>query len=482
MTSIDLLDTITHCHNTNERPMTERRMVDPNARPNILMIHPHNLGQYLGCYGRDVDTPNIDELAQDGIRFENYFCTASHCSPARGSIWTGKYPHNNGLIGLAHLGWELNDDETTLITHLNETGYSTHLFGLQHISTDPERAGFQHVDGSIHEFSVDEPAHEVAERVETFLSDVEPDGTPFFASIGFSEVHRQPLVERCLDCGWTFDLPGYDSDDPDDVEPLPYLPDRSGIRKDLAHFHGMVRAIDSAVSRITDALEATGLDEDTLVIFTTDHGIGFPRAMGTCYDPGVETALIMRWNGNLEAGAVCDDLLSNVDFSPTILDLIGEDAPDDSDGRSFAPLLTGDRYVSRDRVFLEFTWHSKYNPMRAVRTNEYKYIRNFGDLPLVYIPAPLFSSNAGHEVRDEFYGRQRPEEELYDLREDPLEMDNVAEDPEYADVVERCRTMVDDWMTESSDRLLDGDWPPTARQEERVKKSPWVPRDIDRFC
>lgn len=462
--------------------MTERDMVESSVQPNIVLIHPHNLGQYLGCYGWNVDTPNVDALAQDGIRFENYFCTASHCSPARGSIWTGKYPHNNGLVGLAHLGWELHDDETTLITRLNEAGYATHLFGLQHISTDPNRAGFQHVKGSVHEFSVDEPAREVAAHVESFLSGVETDDAPFFASVGFSEVHRQPLVDRCLDCGWTFDLSGYESDDPDDVDPLPYLPDRSGIREDLAHFHGMVRAIDSAVGRITNAIEAADLAGDTLVIFTTDHGIGFPRAMGTCYDPGVETALIMQWDGYLNAGTVHDDLLSHVDFAPTILDLIGEDPPDDSDGRSFAPLLIDDEYVPRDRVFLEFTWHSKYNPMRAVRTNEYKYIRNVGDLPLVYIPAPLFSSSAGRDVRDEFYGRQRPEEELYDLQEDPLEMNNIVEDPEYADVVEHYRTMVDDWMTESGDRLLEGEWPPTARQEERVKKSPWVPRDIDQFC
>ncbi|WP_207592269.1 sulfatase-like hydrolase/transferase [Halomontanus rarus] len=451
-------------------------------RPNVVMIHPHNLGQHVGCYGWDVETPNVDAIADEGVRFENYFCTASHCSPARGSLWTGRYPHNNGLIGLAHLGWELHEDERTLVMDLNDAGYSTHLFGLQHISSDPERAGFQHVNGSVHEFSVDEPADEVAESVESFLHDVDDDDRPFFASVGFSEVHREPLVERCLDCGWTFDLPGYDSADPEDVTPLPYLPDRPGVREDLAHFQGMIDAIDEAVGRVDDALAATGLEDETLLIFTTDHGIGFPRSMGTCYDPGVETALLMRWPDRFEPGTVHEELLSAVDFRPTVLELLGENPPSDVDGRSFEPLLTDGAYEPRERIFLEFTWHSKYNPMRAVRTERYKYVRNFGDLPKVYIPAPLFSSAAGEEVRAEFYGSQRQREELYDLEADPHEQENLAEDPSCTERLASLRTAVDEWMKDTDDRLLERKWPPSEIQEERVWKSPWIPRHDGRHC
>jgi arylsulfatase A-like enzyme len=429
-----------------------------------------------------VDTPNIDALAADGVRLKNYFCTASHCSPARGSMWTGNYPHNNGLIGLAHLGWSLNDDETTLVEYLNDAGYSTHLFGIQHIAADAEDVGYQHVNGSTHEFSVDEPAEQVAGRVESFLCDSEPGGEPFFASIGFSEVHREPLVDRCLDCGWSFDLEGYETDDPAEVDRLPYLPDAPGIREELAELQGMVRAVDDAVGRVTDALAEHRHEEDTLVIFTTDHGIGFPRSMGTCYDPGVEVACIMRWPGQFDGGAVYTELLSNVDFTPTLLDVVGEPVPDNLDGRSFYPLLVGETYDSRSHVYLEFTWHSKYNPIRAVRTPEYKYILNIGDVPLVYIPAPLFSSPAGLEVRDEFYGEQRPAEELYDLTADPHEQRNLIDDPEYETTAQELRKQVQSWMEETDDRLLKGDWPPTPEQEERVKKSPWIPREIDQFC
>jgi arylsulfatase A-like enzyme len=120
--------------------------------------------------------------------------------------------------------------------------------------------------------------------------------------------------------------------------------------------------------------------------------------------------------------------------------------------------------------------------MRAVRTERYKYVRNFGDLPRVYIPAPLFSSEAGKEVRAEFYGSQRPEEELYDLREDPHERENVAQDPSYAEAVSSLRDEVDRWMRETGDRLLEGEWPPSDVQEERVWKSPWIPRHDGRHC
>mgnify|MGYP000748956343 FL=1 len=457
-------------------------------RPNVVFVHPHNLGQHVGCYGWSVDTPNVDTIADEGVRLENYFCTASHCSPARGSIWTGRYPHRNGLIGLAHLGWELHDDERTLVMDLNDAGYETYLFGLQHISSDPERAGFQHVQGSTHEFNVDEPAAEVAGSVEAFLGDVEPDDDPFFASVGFSEVHREPLVERCLDCGWTFDLEGYEPDDPEHVDPLPYLPDEPAVREELRHFQGMIGAVDEAVGRIDDALEAAGLADDTILVFTTDHGIGFPRSMGTCYDPGVETAFVARWPGEFDEGVVREELVSHVDFRSTMLELLGEPTPDagtdpgDVDGHSFAPLLTGGEYEPRERVFLEFTWHSKYNPMRAVRTERYKYVRNFGDLPLVYIPAPLFSSEAGKVVRNEFYGEQRPEEELYDLEADPHERENLAGDDAYADDLARLRETVDEWMSDTDDRLLEGKWPPSDVQEERVWKSPWIPRHDGRHC
>lgn len=451
------------------------------TQPNIVLVHCHNLGRYLGCYGRPVETPNIDALAAESRQFEEMYCSAPHCSPARGSLWTGRYPHRNGLVGLSHLGWSLNNDEQPLPHHLTDLGYDTRLIGLQHVAENASDLGFQHVDGSQHEFSVEEPARDVADRAADFFeSDAAQDEQPFFASVGFSEVHRQPLVDRCLDCGWTFDLPDYESEDPDDVEVsgVPWLPDRAGVREDLAAFHGMIGAVDEAVGTIVESLDESGLAKDTLLLFTTDHGIGFPRAMGTLYDPGVETFLLSRWPDIIEPGTD-DHLLSGVDLFPTLLEIAGGEPASDIDGRSFRPLLTGNgSYEPRDRIFCEFTWHSKYTPMRAVRTRRYKYIRNFGDLPEVYIPAPLFTAPSGLAVREEYYANQRPQEELYDLEADPLEQENLVEDSSHEETLSRLRGEVQSWMERTDDRLLEGPWPPTAAQEERVWKAPWVPEQV----
>jgi len=387
--------------------------------------------------------------------FTNYFCTAAQCSPSRGSILTGRFPHRNGLMGLAHIGWEFNQGEKTLPMYLNEAGYSTHLFGLQHESRDPARLGYQHLH--LHEGSG--VARVAAEDVKAFLSEVSGGtGQPFFANVGTQEPHR------------SYDREGYPRDDPRRVVPLPYLPDRPGIREDLAGLNGLIQAVDEAVGEMVRALEQNGLAENTLFIFTTDHGIAMPRAKGTCYDPGIETALIMRMPGRFEGGVRRDELLSNVDLLPTLVELAGHEAPEDLDGRSFLPLLTGGPYAPRDHIYVEMTWHDKYNPMRGIRTRRYKYIRNFGERPLVFLPLDIYRGRAGEETREEFYGSVRAEEELYDLRDDPLEQRNLAGDPSYAQVLQELRGRVTEWMEETNDPLLEGPVPPTPEQEARLAR------------
>ena len=425
------------------------------VRPNILLVICHDLGRRLGCYGQDVRTPNMDSLAADGVVFTNYFCTAAQCSPSRGSIMTGKFPHRNGLMGLAHIGWEFSEGEKTLPMYLNEAGYSTHLFGLQHESADPLRLGYRHVH--LHEGSGF--ARRAAQDVTAFLRQAaKGPGQPFFANVGTVEPHRP------------YQRPGYPSDDPATVAPLPYLPDRPGIREDLAGLNGLIAVLDEAVGRIAAALDETGLAENTLLIFTTDHGIAMPRAKGTCYDPGIETALIMRMPGWLDGGVRRGELLSNVDLLPTLLEVAGGKIPRDLDGYSFLPMLKGEPYERRDHIFVEMTWHDKYNPMRGIRTEAYKYIRNFGDRPLVFLPLDIYQGLAGEETCGEFYGCSRPEEELYDLRRDPLEHRNLVGDAAYASVLDNLRQRVQEWMEATDDPLLKGPVEPPPKQRERLAR------------
>ncbi|ELY54035.1 sulfatase family protein [Natronolimnohabitans innermongolicus] len=463
--------------------------------PNIVLVHCHDLGTYLGCYGAAVETPRIDALAADGVRFDNHYVTAPQCSPSRSSLMTGRHPHQNGMLGLAHAEWELGDDERVLPDLLSAAGYETHRFGLQHVTEYPERLGYDRLHSeepltadappSVHETA---RARTVADDVAAMLESGDHDD-PFFASIGFFELHR---VEE--DDGYGFEANRYETPDPETVEPLPFLPDRPGIRSDIAEMHGMVGAIDDGVGTIVDALEDAGLAEDTLVVFTTEHGLAMPRAKGCCFEAGIEGALLARWPGVLESGRTVDDLVSNVDVFATLLEIAGVSIPDvneadgDIAGRSIAPLLledaaSGGEYEPRERLFAGMTWHDRYNPVRAIRTERWKYVRNCWHLPGVYMTTDVYCSAAGREVCEEFYGEQRPYEELYDLANDPLEQRNLlgpnvgaivdrepsptGVDPESASVPEpdeaeieavhgRLREELCDWMRETDDPLLDG--------------------------
>ncbi|MFC4990404.1 sulfatase family protein [Saliphagus infecundisoli] len=432
----------------------------PDSRPNVLLMHAHDLGRHLGCYGVDIETPRIDALASEGALFERHFASAPQCSPSRGSLMTGRAPHVNGLMGLAHGDWELHDDERILPQYLSDAGYETHLFGLQHISQDTDRLGYDYVhsEGNLYP-GVSPTVHQanrgrnVASVVESFLAKSAYEA-PFFASVGFFECHR--VEERNGRYG--FDAGYYRADDPESVRPLPYLPGRRGIRHDLGEMHGMVYALDEAVGSVLDALARAGLVEETLVVFTTEHGIAFPRAKGTCYDAGIEAALAIRYPGVVDAGRRYDDLVSNVDVLPTVLELVGEECPAGLGGRSVAGLIADGvgGYDERDRIFAEMTWHDTYNPVRAIRTNRYKYIRNFWHLPTVYLPADVFASESGREVREAYGLPFRQYEELYDLRDAPREDDNVAHEPRYRDARRELSAQLLEWMNGTDDPLLDG--------------------------
>jgi len=395
---------------------------------------------------------------------ENSFCSAPQCSPSRSSMMTGTYPHENGLMGLAHMGWELGDEWMTLPKYLREVGYGTALLGFQHeVPGDPERLGYEYVDSGT------KRALELVDVVDEFLHERAGEDDPFFVSVGIEEPHRpfrRDYVPEEV----------YAEPAPDDVgvDDFPYLPDEPGVREDVADLRSLIEGtLDPAVGAYRESLADAGLSEDTVFVFTTDHGLAMPRAKGTCYDSGLETALLIHQPGVVAGGAVHDELVTNVDFTPTMLELLGVDPPAEVSGRSFAPLLRGEEYDPRDRIFGEMTWHDRYNPIRAIRTDRYKYVRSFSVLPRVFVPMDVTPTAAGRAVHEELYVEQRPKEELYDLERDPHERENLASDrapfesadeaddphPEYVDALDRLRGELRDWMAATDDPLLDGPVP-----------------------
>ncbi len=414
-----------------------------DSRPHVMQITCHDMGRHLACYGiRTVHTPNLDALAAGGARFRNAFCVSPGCSPSRAALATGRYPHSNGVMGLTHssFAWDLNPDERHVASTLGEAGYDTHLFGLQHVTTDVGRLGF----GTVHGRGT---SAQVSGEVVAFLRDIAPQ-SPLYIEINLFEPHRP------------YDHGGVQPDTSLGVEMPAYLPDRPESREEMAALQGAIRAADEGIGAILSTLEESGLAGNTLVVFTPDHGIAMPRAKTTLYDPGIEIAMILRWpDGGISGGRIFSELASNVDVLPTILEAVGVEGPDNLQGRSFLPLLRGERYEPRDTVFAEKTFHSYYDPMRAVRTDRYKYIRNFETAFLSEVPGDIQLGRIFRSSTELYSGTHHPDVELYDLRSDPLEQHNLAGAPECAEVERELERRLWGWMEETDDPLLRGPVP-----------------------
>jgi len=416
-----------------------------DAKDNVLIVHWHDLGRCLGAYGHPgVSSPQMDRLAADGILFTRAHATAPLCSPSRGSLFTGRYPHNNGLIGLAHHGWEYRSGIRTLPQMLTEFGWYTALFGMQHETSHPPRLGFSEFDvsNSYCEYVVDK----ASEWLRAWRNDKAegPTEAPFLLTAGFFETHRPYPRDR------------YEPADTAGVDPPDYLPDTPEVRGDLAAFYGAIATADAAVGRLLDTLADTGLDASTWVVFFTDHGPAFPRAKSTLYDAGTGIGMIIRPpSDRAVAPGVYDELFSGVDLLPTLLELLGLDVPTGIDGVSHAGALLDGNPPSepvRDHVYTTKTYHDSFDPIRAIRTKEYSYIENYVPRPLLDLPWDIEESPSGLAVAPLVTG-PRPERELYDLRADPTETTNLlaGDDASADEIAADLAVRLYDWRQRTGD-------------------------------
>ena len=410
-------------------------MTEPK-RDNLLIVHWHDLGRYLRVYGHDdVSSPRLDQLAAEGILFTRAHATAPLCSPSRGSLFTGRYPQSNGLLGLAHHGWEYRAGIRTLPHILSESGWHTALFGMQHETSYPSTLGFDEFDVS------NSYCEYVVEQATNWLAD--PPTQPFLLTAGFFETHRPYPRDR------------YEPADAAGVDLPDYLPDTADIRQDLAEFYGAITVADEAVGRLLDTLAATGLDRSTWVVFMTDHGPALPRAKSTLYDAGTGIAMIVRPPRDAAiAPQVYDELFSGVDLVPTVLDLLGVDVPAEIDGLSHADNLAHAHTApARTEVYTSKTYHDSFDPIRAVRTKEYSYIENYAARPLLDLPWDIAESAPGQTVAP-LVQTPRPGRELYDLHEDPTETHNLL-GPDASDKAEAIASdlalLLNDWRVKTND-------------------------------
>jgi N-sulfoglucosamine sulfohydrolase len=405
---------------------------------NVIYLHSHDSGRYLSPYGHAVPSANLMRLARGGVVLRQMHTAAPTCSPSRAALLTGQSPHNAGMLGLAHLGWSLNDYHQHILYRLKQKGYYTVLAGLQHIAKDPHSIGYDEVYTE-----KDTTAANVAPKAVAFLKS--KPRKPFFLDIGFFETHR--------------DYPA-PTDSTDYILPPPPIADTAQTRYDMAGFHQSARMMDRGVGMVLDALEEAALAENTLVISTTDHGISFPDMKCSLRDTGTAISCILRGPGPFKGPKSCDALLSNIDVYPTLCDYLGIEIPSWVQGKSFLPVLEGKQQEINNAVYSEVTYHASYEPKRAVRTRRYKYIRRYDGRTTTVLPNCDDGPSKSLWLQSGWKTAHLPQpEELYDLVFDAGEHNNLAHDPDHAEILGEMRGLLTDWMKRTEDPLLKGPVP-----------------------
>jgi N-sulfoglucosamine sulfohydrolase len=415
---------------------TASAMAQGGSRPNVLYIHSHDTGRYLQPYGHAVPAPNLQRLAEGGVLFRKAFNAAPTCSPSRASLLTGMCPHSNGMLGLAHRGFALNDYRQHLAHTLRPAGYRSTLIGLQHIARDPTVIGYDEVK-SFAGNRVESVAPAAAEFLRT------RPVAPFFLDIGFFETHRE------------FRAPGPREDPRFCLPPAP-VPDTPQTRADIAGFKASARVMDEGVGVVLKALEDSGLAANTLVISTTDHGIAFPAMKCNLTDHGMGVSLIMRGPGGFAGGKVSDAMVSHLDLFPTICDLLNIEKPGRLQGASLMPLMRGEAQEVHEEIFAEVNYHAAYEPKRAVRTRRWKYIRHFDGRTRPNLPNCDDGPSKTYWLENRWRDRPVDSEQLYDLVFDPNETRNAAGDPQARAALEEMRGRLTRWMRATDDPLLRG--------------------------
>lgn len=428
---------------------------------NLLIFHVHDMGRYCSPYGYALPTPNMRAFAERGTLFRNAHAAAPTCSPSRAALLTGQTAHQAGMLGLRHRGFDLADYSRHLGNFLKQNGYETALAGIQHEfdpQSEQELPYARFLQPSTKEGSVDE---QTARAAAEYLDGV--GDRPFFLWTGLFYPHR-PFLKA-----------DPDKRNPHFVQPPAPLPDTPETRQDMADYMTTVAHADACFREVMAALDRNGLQEKTVVILTTDHGIAFPEMKCNLTHHGTGVTFVIDYPGNPMKGEVSDALVSHMDVFPTLCELLELEKPPWLIGQSLLPLLKGETEAIRDDHFSEVTYHAGREFMRGVRTNRYNLIRLFDPMPTLamvnidggYSKSLLMKYGLSNETPRE---RLR----LYDLVFDPQERDNVADDPAYADVLADMQQRLDHWMRSTDDPLLHGfvDAPEGARVDPRDQLDP----------
>ena len=434
------------------------------AKPNMVFIIADDCTfRDIGCYGGQAKTPNIDRLAAQGMKFERCFQAAPMCSPTRHNIYTGLYPVKSGA-------WPNHTRAyphvKSIVHHLRPQGYRVTQTGKTHIN--PRTVfPFENFGGG---------KNPDMKYIDRLFAETAQGGKPFCLFACSNEPHTP----------WNKgDASAYP---PAKVKLPPYIVDTPRVREDFSNYLAEITYYDSQVGEILALLEKHKLADNTLVMVVSEQGNAFPFAKWTCYDHGLQSAMIVRWPGKVKAGSVTDAMVEYVDVTPTFIDAAGGKPVAPVDGRSFLPVLLGKADRHKEQVFGIMTTRGIINgtdayAIRSVREERYKLILNLNyesKFTNACTKMPLFQSMVAKAAAGDTTAKRlvkayhhRPAVELYDLEKDPLEMNNLVGKTDSEVHVKRLRGKLEAWMKAQGDKGVETEMKAGERQGRgRNKKNP----------
>jgi N-sulfoglucosamine sulfohydrolase len=442
---------------------------------NILLITADDMNyNSVGVFGCPIGgtTPNLDKLAGQGVRFTNAHVNIAVCQPSRGAIMTGMYGHNSGVEGFEYY----KGNKPTMTERLRDAGYLTGMLGKVSHSVpkfDTEAEKFDMIKRGLtgdNELGFGRDPQKYYEHAKSFFLRAKKENKPFFLMANSHDPHRpfagsddeKQKFNNVLEKGL---IPNPSKIfKAEEIEVPAFLPDLPDIRKEIAQYYSSVRRCDDTVGKILQALEESGLQDKTLVIYISDNGMAFPFSKTNCYLNSTKTPFIARWPGRIIPGVDSVHFISAIDFLPTFLEIAGITPPGDIDGVSFLPLLNQKPQKNREVVFTQFyeTSAKERYEMRAVQNKQHGYIfnpwsngktrfRNESQAGLTFMAMKEVASENKEIARRVNLFEFRVVEEFYDFRNDPDALHNLIDDPSYRQEISELRKELIKRMKDSND-------------------------------
>ncbi len=430
-------------------------------KPNVLFINADDLTHTdLSVYGGQAKTPNFDRLAREGMLFERCFQAAPMCSPTRHNLYTGIYPVKSGAYPNHTFA---KDGTKSIVHHLKPHGYRVALSGKRHIA--PE---------SVFPFEYSgEKNNPDMEAIDALMEESKESGNPFCLFACSNEPHTPwNLGDKSLYPESEIELP-------------PYIVDTPETREGYSRYLAEITYYDGQIGQILALLEKHGLAENTIVMVSSEQGNSMPFAKWTCYDPGLQTALLVRWPGKIAAGSKTGAMVEYVDVVPTILEAVGAEPVGPLEGESFFPVLTGNTDDHKDFVYGIMTTRGIINGsdsygIRSVRSKTHQLIVNLTPettFTNACTQSPEFESwvekaNSGNEDAAGLVRRyqHRPPVELYEVGDGWHGFENLADSPAHSQILGELQTRLDQWMEEQGDEGQATELSAKERQKRGGKK------------